>query len=499
MNKLNKEPLVSIIIPTKNSAETINICLKSIRDQTYSQIEIIVVDNYSQDGTREIADQYAKVYRKGPERSVQRNFGAEKAGGRYLLFIDSDMELTSQVVEECIKEIQKRKEIKGLVIPEISVGEGFWARCKALERSCYIGDEIMEAARFFEKEIFKEMKGYDERIAGGGEEYDLPQRIKEAGYKITRIPSHIIHHEGHLTLWDSIKKKFYYAQTIDFYRRKHPDLFAKQATIFRPAFFRHWKRLMRDPIHTLGFIFMKTCEFSAGGLGYLKNKCWRSGNRDKFRKFQKEYDKIHKRKGFREEEEYYEVLGTLLKGKKTLDIGCGYGFIEKYSPNTVGVDFSFEALLGANKRGVKRLVQASAEKLPFGDDQFDVSLSSGVLEHIINQEEAVREMVRVSRIQINIVHAKLPYGIEAIRPLLMRILGLKAQPVEKPLSLKEVKRLLRKNNSRVIVEGVWNYVDLRWIWSKIPYGIVKWPSHHFIISTKTKNLDRKFLGKEVHH
>lgn len=269
---MNSKPSVSIIAPTKNSAKTLEKCLQSIKNQSYPNIEIIVVDNHSQDKTREIAQKYAQAYVKGPERSSQRNFGAQKAKGTYLLFVDADMELNSKVVEECVNEIKKDEKIKGVIIPESSVGEGFWARCKALERSCYIGDETMEAARFFEKEIFEKMKGYDEKIAGGGEEYDLPQRIKEAGYKIAHIPSYIIHHEGRLTLLGSMRKKFYYAQTVDIYRKKHPNLFARQAIIFRPAFFRHWKRLIRTPIYTFGFMFMKTCEFSAGALGFMVTK-----------------------------------------------------------------------------------------------------------------------------------------------------------------------------------------------------------------------------------
>jgi len=269
---MKKDPLVSVIVPTKNSSLTIGECLASLKRQTYPNIEIIVVDNYSQDGTQEIAREYGRVFSKGPERSAQRNFGAQKAKGAYLFFVDADMELTSQVVEECINEIRKDEKTKGIIIPEVSVGESFWARCKALERSCYLGDETMEAARFFEREIFERLRGYDERIAGGGEEYDLPQRVKEMGYKIARIPSRITHHEGRLKLFDSMRKKFYYAQTMNVYKRKHPELFSKQATLFRRAYFRHWKRLVKDPLHTLGFIFMKMCEFAAGAVGYMVGK-----------------------------------------------------------------------------------------------------------------------------------------------------------------------------------------------------------------------------------
>jgi glycosyltransferase involved in cell wall biosynthesis len=51
-------PLVSIIIPTKNSDRTIAACLQSCMSQTYSDIEVIVVDNFSIDKTQSIAKKY---------------------------------------------------------------------------------------------------------------------------------------------------------------------------------------------------------------------------------------------------------------------------------------------------------------------------------------------------------------------------------------------------------------------------------------------------------
>jgi glycosyltransferase involved in cell wall biosynthesis len=60
------KPLVSVIIPTKNSESTIDYCLRSIRGQTYTNIEVIVVDNYSRDKTEEVAQKYGKVLSKGP-------------------------------------------------------------------------------------------------------------------------------------------------------------------------------------------------------------------------------------------------------------------------------------------------------------------------------------------------------------------------------------------------------------------------------------------------
>lgn len=235
-------------------------------------IELIVVDNNSKDNTKEIARKYTnKVFNKGPERSSQRNFGAQNARGEYLLFIDSDMELTPKVIKECVGKSQK-EEAYAIIIPEISLGEGFWAKCKALEKECYIGDETIEAARFFERDVFLNFNGYDEEIAGGGEDWDLPFRIRKVGYKILRINALIKHHEGKLSLWSSMRKKYYYAQTVSKYIKKHADMARKQFTLLRPAFVRNWRILTRDPIHALGMLLMKACEFSAAGLGFLVSK-----------------------------------------------------------------------------------------------------------------------------------------------------------------------------------------------------------------------------------
>src|SRR5574341_797643 len=179
------DPMVSVIVPTKNSAQFLELCLESIKKQSYQPLELIVVDNYSEDETPHIAKKYAdQFFQKGPERSAQRNFGVQNSHGEYVLIIDSDMVLDSSVVSDGVNVVKKDPMIKAVIIPETSVGEGFWAKCKALERSCYLGDELIEAARFFEKKIFFEFGGYDERIHGGGEDWDLPERMKDEGYQI---------------------------------------------------------------------------------------------------------------------------------------------------------------------------------------------------------------------------------------------------------------------------------------------------------------------------
>lgn len=268
---------VSIIVPTKNSERTIEKCLVSVRNQDYKNIEIIVVDNKSNDGTYNISSKYCDyVFIQGPERSAQRNYGVSKSTGDYVLIIDSDMILSENVVSECVKTIELENR-KVLVIPEESFGENFWAKCKKLERSFYVGVDWMEAGRFFDKKIFLEFSGYDEKNTGT-EDYDLPQRIeyKYGRSSIGRINSFIFHDEGKISLLYSCKKKFYYAGRLNKYRseKSNENNFKKQSSVLQ-RYFLYFKKphsLFKNPIVGFGMLFMKTCELFSGALGFIFKK-----------------------------------------------------------------------------------------------------------------------------------------------------------------------------------------------------------------------------------
>lgn len=264
-------PLVSVIVPTKNSSKFLEACLASIKAQTYKNIELIVVDNFSTDDTQAIARKYTdKVFSQGPERSAQRNFGASKSSGEYVLFVDSDMELSEQVVESCLEEIRRNNTV-GVIIPEESFGEGFWAQCKRLERSFYVGVSWMEAARFFKRKCFVSINGYNEKLISG-EDWDLSQRAAKLG-GLTRTTELIRHNEGKLSLSLTVQKKYYYASQFTLYRdanKNEPVLDNQTSVIKRYAlFFSKPAVMFSHPVQFMGMLLLKTAEFAAGGAGLL--------------------------------------------------------------------------------------------------------------------------------------------------------------------------------------------------------------------------------------
>jgi glycosyltransferase involved in cell wall biosynthesis len=263
------QPLVSVVVPTRDSAKTLAACLQSIRAQVYQPIELIVVDNGSTDKTVEIAAAHAaRVEPFGPERSAQRNRGAQLAKGDYLLFIDSDMKLTPDVVGDCL-EIVKSTGALAVVIPELSEGEGFVAHCRQLERSCYVGDDAIEAARFFSRPVFETSGGFDENLTGP-EDWDLTAKIG-AGRSLPRTASFILHDEGRLRLTTLLAKKRYYAPSFIQYWRKQGRSTARQSNlVLRPAFFRNWRRFVRHPILGIGVLTIKSLEALAAVSGLVE-------------------------------------------------------------------------------------------------------------------------------------------------------------------------------------------------------------------------------------
>lgn len=208
---------VVVIVPTRNSATTLQACLESLRGQT-CPVLVVVVDNNSTDETPAIAHELADLFfSAGPERSAQRNAGAAATSESIVGFIDSDMVLSSTVVAEVVAAI--RNGAASVVIPEETVGEGFWTKVSAYERSFYEGNNVIEAPRFFPRSVFEKVGGFDEAMTGA-EDWDLGIRTLEAGPRV-HIHSRITHHEGRIRYFTICRKKAYYAPGVALFVRKH--------------------------------------------------------------------------------------------------------------------------------------------------------------------------------------------------------------------------------------------------------------------------------------
>ena len=261
-------PLVSIVVPTKNSSNTLGMTLESISTQTYRNYEIIIVDNHSTDETFNIAKRYTdKIHIMGPERTAQVNFGIKSAKGKYVYRIDSDWILEPTVLEEAVKKCEDEGFDGVLIHNSDDSGISFWGRVRKFERDMYQQDDLNVAVRFIRRDVFDKVGYFDENMVAG-EDYDLHNRILAAGYKVGRISAKETHIGVPRSLMELIKKHYYYGTTLPEFLAKNPKRGMKQLSPLRPAYAKHWRLFFRHPVMSTGFVIYQVARYSAAMLGY---------------------------------------------------------------------------------------------------------------------------------------------------------------------------------------------------------------------------------------
>lgn len=112
MNELK----VSIVIPCYNVDKYIEECLNSVLNQTYSNLEVVVIDDGSNDGTRRILEEYQNRYRniklliqKNKGMGSARNAGVRVCSGDYLLFVDADDYIQNDTIETLVNAVSGKE------------------------------------------------------------------------------------------------------------------------------------------------------------------------------------------------------------------------------------------------------------------------------------------------------------------------------------------------------------------------------------------------------
>ena len=267
----SQDPLVSVIIPTKNSSKTLDVCLNSIKNQSYKDIEIIVVDNNSTDNTKEIARKYTDlVFNHGPERSAQVNHGVEKSQGMFVYKVDSDFLLDREVVRQCIDKAGGGYD--AVVVhnsPDVRVS---WiAKIRKFEVDMYKYDITHSSARFVKKNVYKKIGGFNEKITAG-EDYDFQNKLNRAGYKTGYIEAEALHLGEPTNIWKHLMKYYEYGKDFVNYQKENKEESKKQIGFVRFIYFKNWKKFTTYPIMGTQFIIYFFFKFGFGGVGYLIGK-----------------------------------------------------------------------------------------------------------------------------------------------------------------------------------------------------------------------------------
>ena len=240
-----EKPLVSILAPGKNEGEHIHKLVQSLREQTYQNYEIIIVDDGSDDATPLIChdlekagyiNMFIRANVRGGKASAA-NLGAHYAKGKYIVHLDADTSLDRDAIEKILIPFYYDQKIKGVggVVKVRNANTNICTSMQALEylKTIQVGRMVTSelglyhiisgAFGAFDHEALKQVGYWD---IGPGLDGDITQKLRKSGYKIF-FATDAISMTNVPTKWANLfKQRQRWSKSLVRFRiRKHSNIF----------------------------------------------------------------------------------------------------------------------------------------------------------------------------------------------------------------------------------------------------------------------------------
>ena len=290
--------LVSVIMPTFKRSEKLGNAISSIKNQTYKNIEIIIVDDNDPDSVyRNETEKFMEQYKNDKQiryikmkqnggGAAARNFGIENAKGDYIAFLDDDDEYLEEKIETQLK-FMLDNNLDACFMNEVVLDENGKLRYKK-DYKGFTKDKILEyhltemivgpQTFMYKKSVLNEINGFD--IVPAGQEYILMYKTIMAGYNVDYLDADLvriyIHKgaristsarklEGERNLYELKKKHF---DILDFKQRQRVR-YEWYVNCYRYYYSKNiWKRIY----YFLILIFRFPCQMFKIVLKKLKNR-----------------------------------------------------------------------------------------------------------------------------------------------------------------------------------------------------------------------------------
>jgi glycosyltransferase involved in cell wall biosynthesis len=244
---------ISVIIPTKNSHNRIEACLKSLANQSFPDYEIIIVDGHSSDDTTKIASKYSTrvFFEDGGTRASACNVGISYAKGEIVAFTDDDCVVPETWLEQIARNFENR-EVQVLGGPSLTppgstrlekaLGATYTQVVQLTALGNKSGKNVAGCNSAYRKNAIIEVGGFNERLITA-EETDLHFRIYRQGGKIFYDPDLVVFHYRRASFRSFFKQFYRYGVGKGRMLREHPntigvfDVIAFLPFIFLPLSF----------------------------------------------------------------------------------------------------------------------------------------------------------------------------------------------------------------------------------------------------------------------
>lgn len=241
------EKLISVVLPIYNVENYIEKCIESILNQTYSNIEIILVDDGSPDSCPEMCDEYAKkdkrvrvVHKENGGLSDARNAGIKVASGEYITFVDSDDYVDRDYIEFLYNTIEKENADiaigahrvlydSGKIIEKATHENSILEPKEVLERILYDdGIDLSAWGKLYKMSLFEDIKFPKGRLfEDSATTYMLIDKAKKIAINSESKYNYIIRKDSISNAKFSPKKMDLITSTkemTEYVKNKYPDL-----------------------------------------------------------------------------------------------------------------------------------------------------------------------------------------------------------------------------------------------------------------------------------
>jgi len=176
-----KEEMVSVIVPCYNQAQYLEECIQSVIDQTYQNIEIIIVNDGSNDNTEEVARELERKYsqrvyvltQENHGLSQTRNNGIKKASGKYILPLDADDKLDKTMISKCMSAmINNDADIVYVEFQHFGRSSTIFHR-KVFSQVHILYENQPTATSLYKKEVWNTVGGYKANMNIGFEDWEF--------------------------------------------------------------------------------------------------------------------------------------------------------------------------------------------------------------------------------------------------------------------------------------------------------------------------------------